>query len=312
MIISTLAPIFLIILLGWVLAAKHILPPAFFKGVNTLTFNIGLPALLFVTIATAPMKTSQALRMFYALAATTACLTAIAILLARMLRIHGPLKGSFVQACIRGNLAYIGLPVLMFALESTLPASDATSLQAAAMLALAPTVPLYNLICILILTHSAAEPHERIAAHLLLLKVATNPLLMACVAGLLVACSGIDLPVTLVRTLRPLGQMALPLALLSIGASFTRGGLHHRIGTISLASVVKVGLMPLIGWPIAHAMQLSSAETTVVLLFLACPCAVSGYIMAEQMGGDAEVAGGSILLSTILCLIPFALILLLR
>lgn len=309
--VPTLAPIFLIIALGWALHGLRVLPEGFFAGLNTLTFHIGLPALLLVSIATSPVEAGPAMRIFYVLLSATAVVTLAAYPLARAFRLAPAGAASFVQGAMRGNLAYIGLPVLFYALDGKAAGPDElAAMRAAAMLVLAPTVPLYNIACVLILEHGAGRSAGRhVPAGALMLKVARNPLLLACLAGLVLALTGAGLPVAVERTLRPLGQMALPLALLSIGASFTSGSLRRHVPPALGASLLKVAAAPLLGWGFARWYGLAPLEMHTALIFLACPAAVTSYVMAEQMGADAELAGGQVILSTLLSMAALAVIL---
>ncbi len=309
--LPTLLPIFLIIGLGWGLRTWRALPDGFFAGLNSLVFFIGLPALLLVKIATSPLQGGPALRIFWVVLAATVVVTVAAYPLARLLRLDGPGTGSFVQAAMRGNLAYIGLPVVFFALGDLAAASGEIDIETTAMLVLAPTVPLYNLACVIILAQGAGRDghaSRRPSVATLARKVVGNPLLIACLLGLGLALAGVTLPKTVVRTLQPLGQMALPLALLSIGASFCRGGLHRQVGPALVASLLKVVVAPLLGLLVARGLGLSGLETRMALIFLACPTAITGYIMAEQLGADADLASGAIVLSTLLSILPLAVI----
>ena len=306
----TLAPIFLMVLLGWGMHHSKRLPEGFFAGLNTLTFYVGLPALLLVGIATAPIEPGPALRIFYVLLAATTVVTIAAYLVARGMRLPPATTAAFVQAGMRGNLAYIGLPVVFYALESV--SSDTSSMQSAAMLALAPSVPLYNIACVVILAHGASRSNGvRPSVLDVAGKVLRNPLLIACILGLFLSLTGIGLPLTLQRTFRPLGQMALPLALFSIGASFAQSeNVLARLGAATwVSAVLKVVLTPLLGYACIRLFGLSNLEGLVALIFLACPTAVSGYVMAEQMGADAELAGSAILVSTLLAIPALAIVL---
>lgn len=307
----TLAPIILLVVLGGALQNSKKLPDGFFSGLNTLTFYIGLPALLLVGIATASIETGPALEILYVLVSATILVTILAYIGARLLKLAPPTSASFVQAAMRGNLAYIGLPVMFFVLEGLPAGSDTAALQAAAMLVLAPAVPFYNIACVIILARSAgSETGTGPSKQKIFLKVIQNPLLIACVIGLILSITGLGLPRTLVRTLRPLGQMALPLALFSIGASFQKGNLLARLGPATwLAAILKVALMPLVGLLLIKLFQVGAIEGRMALIFLACPTAVSSYVMAEQMGADAELAGSTVLLSTLLAMPALAVVL---
>jgi len=285
------------------------LPEGFFSGLNTLTFYIGLPALLIVGIATAPLETGPALRIFYVLLTATTIITILAYAVAHWMRLPPASTAAFVQAGMRGNLAYIGLPVIFFALDSI--AADTSGMQAAAMLVLAPSVPIYNIACVIILAHGASrDAGEKLSPLAIAWKVLRNPLLIACLLGLFLSLTGIGLPLTLERTFRPLGQMALPLALFSIGASFTQGNLLARLGAASwVSAVLKVVFLPLIGYGCIRLFGLHHLEGLIALILLACPTAVSSYVMAEQMGADADLAGSAILVSTLLAMPALAIVL---
>jgi predicted permease len=143
-----------------------------------------------------------------------------------------------------------------------------------------------------------------------LLKIIQNPLVVACLVGLLLSATGIGLTRTLERTLQPLGQMALPLALFSIGASFSRGQLRSRLGAAAwISAILKVVVMPVVGILFIRLFGVGSMEARMALIFLACPTAISGYVMAEQMGADADLAGSVVLLSTILAMPALAIVL---
>jgi len=307
----TLAPVCLMILLGWGLHASKRLPEDFFSGLNKLTFYIGLPAILLVGIATSPFEAGPAMQVLYVLIAATAAVTTLAYICALLLRLPPPTTAAFVQIAMRGNLAYIGLPVLFYALDSLPPDMDPASFKTAAMLVLAPSVPLYNIACVTILAHGANRgaghhPSKREIVR----KIATNPLVIACLAGLFLSISGIGLPLTLERTLRPLGDMALPLALFSIGSSLTKGQIRAKFGPAAwTSSILKVAIMPIIGLVFVRLFGVGNMEARMAMIFLACPTAISGYVMAEQMGADAELAGSGVLLSTVLAMLALAIVL---
>ncbi len=300
----TLFPILLLVVFGWLLRGWHLLPEGFFEGLNSLVFYVGLPALLFLRIASSAIEGGPALRILWVMLAATGAVMLTAYLVARPMKLGGPARGSFVQASLRGNLAYIGLPVIFFSVG---PHQGLTSegAEALAVLVLAPTVPIYNILCVLILSHGSERGG---ALSTTLKKVASNPLLIACVLGVVVSSSGAELPLAVVRTLKPLSDMALPLALLSIGASFTGQAASKSFVPSLTASLLKVCLAPAFGLFFAAWWGLPPAASKIALIFLACPAAVTSYIMAEQLGADRDIARGAVILSTLLSFIPLALI----
>jgi len=304
-IFSSLLPIFLVIGLGAVLRQSGFLPFSFFSGLNRLAFYVGLPALLFSRIATSPLEGGPALRIFNLLLITIIIITIISYLLSYAGRLSAPQRGSFIQATIRGNLAFIGLPVIIYTgIEHGMAPEK---IETAAMLALAPAVPLFNILAVLVLTHNSND--KKGASYLLTStgKVITNPILLACLGGIIFAWLQWPLPTLIERTLNHLGQMALPLALLAIGASLSISKLKSRITPTLVAAFIKTGLTPLIGFVVASLIfNLTATELRIALILLACPTAISSYIMVQQLGGDEQLAGGAIMASTLLSLLSLA------
>jgi hypothetical protein len=137
---------------------------------------------------------------------------------------------------------------------------------------------------------------------------ARNPLVLACAAGLTWAALELPRPEAAVRTLDTVGRMALPLALLGIGATLSPEALRGRLADPLWATVLKVGLAPVAGYIAGRFLEMDPAHLSVALIFLACPAAAASYVMADQMDADADLAGGIIVISTALSLVSLGLI----
>jgi predicted permease len=301
-VLNSLAPIFVVIALGAALRASGFLSAEFFAGMNKLTYWLALPALLFYKVAQAHLEGAAALRIFLVLLAVTFACALLGVVLAVILRLPLPSMGAFVHASYRGNLMYVGLPVIIFALSGR-SGADTGGVESAAIVAIAPIVPLYNVMAVIALTVCSAR-RERVTLRATVRQILINPLILACVAGLVVTFSGLRLPTAALRTLTVVGQIALPLALLAIGSSLTferlRGGIH-----ISAASAaIKVLAGPALGFVLARWWGLAPDEMCIALVFLACPTAVVSYVMTEQLGCDAELAGSAVVVSTLACFVP--------
>lgn len=143
----------------------------------------------------------------------------------------------------------------------------------------------------------------------LVTRLATNPLILSCVAGLIVLGFGWKLPQPIRQTCETLGDMTTPLALLGIGAALTFKTLRSYWARATLSAGIKVFAAPLIGLLLARWLALSTAELRMALIFLACPSATVTYIMAQQMGADDGLAANIVVLSTLLALPSLAVVL---
>jgi len=203
---NSLMPVFLLIALGRVLRQKRF-SSDLFADLNQLTYWIALPALLFVKISQASFGGAAAMRVAGIVLTSTLIGIVLSYLAAHLLRLSSHAKGAFIQGCGRANNAFVGLPVILYALAESHP-----EIEAAATLSLVPTIIFYNIFSVVVLiSHSEQKPAGRETARLFAKQLASNPLIIACVLGLIVQLSGLSLPLIATRTLGALGQIALPL-----------------------------------------------------------------------------------------------------
>lgn len=306
---NVLLPIFAVVALGAVLQRARFLPERFFHDTNQLVYWVGIPAYLFYKSAEARLEGDAATRVILALAGGLAVSVAAGYLLGFVMRMPRGSISALVQGSYRGNLAYVGLPVVLLALATRGERTPAN--EAVAVLAIAATVPLYNLTAVSVLVggqeSGARQMRQRIRE--LLLRLATNPLLLSCVAGLTVMALGWKLPTPVRETFKLVGDLATPLALLGIGASLTFRNLRVHWAGASVGATIKLVISPLAGLALAVPLRLAGAELQMTLLFLATPTATASYVMAQQLGADDGLAANIIVLSTFLSLFALGLVL---
>jgi malate permease and related proteins len=306
-VIDTLAPVFLIIALGAILRRTGFLSDEVCRGANRLAYWIGLPCLLFVEIAESPLLGPAAVDTFLIAFVGTVAAIVLGYLAARAMRMPGEKVGTFVQSGFRGNLAYIALPVVLYAFS--FPDGGETGKQARqlAALALGPLIPIYNVVAVIVLL---ASQHRlgRAAALRMARQIATNPLLLSCVAGLAWTYWKLPLPSVIHRTCDVMGQFALPTALITVGSTMARTRLVGGLLYPMISSLIKVAAAPAVGYVAALAMGAGPRETVVALILLACPSAVVSYVMVEQIGGDEGQAALGIVISTLLSIVSLGVV----
>jgi predicted permease len=306
-VLNSILPVCLLMLLGAAFRHFRFLPDEFFSHLNRLGFWILLPTLLFCTILQAPATAGgDGFAVGAILCACSVMVTAVAWLTARLMHLPGGSARALMQAAMRGNLAYTALPVVIYAFGADSRAA------AIAAFALAPTIPFYNFWAVLILSSGTNRPDATRGRHLLRAAVAVlrNPLIIGCLLGLLIRKSGIQIPEGVFNALKTLGQAALPCALLALGAGLTVGRMRRSFRPALVGTVLKLLAMPALGYLVARLTGVRGDLLLITLLFLASPCAVTSYVMADQMGADSELAGATIALSTLFCLPVMAVLLL--
>ncbi|NLO78869.1 MAG: AEC family transporter [Xanthomonadaceae bacterium] len=271
--------------------------------VNRLTYWVGLPCALFYRTAGASPDIAGVGGLLLVGAGATLLAIVAAWLVAWLLGMPTRSHGTFIQGVFRGNLAFIGLPVVFYAFAGT-----NSSAEDSALLVFGPMVVLYNFLSVLVLLVAGGTMRRgllRSVSYGLL----TNPILISCLAGLLVSLSGWSLPSLFQRTLTAVGQMALPLALICIGGTLHATRLRGSLRFALIGSLMKVVLVPAIGWLLAWWVGLSAEHARIMLLLLACPTASVSYVLVRQLHGDEALASSIIVLSNLFAVPAMAVVL---
>jgi len=303
-VVETLGPLVILIALGAVLAHLRFLGREFMADLNKLAFWIALPALLFTSSANASAAGSQLGRLLAVLLGATLLITLLAWGISRWLQLPGSSQGTLMQSAFRGNLAYIGIPVLASGLNAGAEA------MATAVLVMVLLMAFYNILAVMVFQWSNGDATPRNWGRIFR-SILTNPLLIAGGLGILVPLLNVTMPTVINKTFQSLGAAAIPVALLCIGGSLATLSLPGRRSLIITAAGLKVAVLPLLVFGLSHLAGLGEAEQRIGLVLAACPTAAAAYIVAKQMGGDETLASGSIALSTLLSAVSLALALML-
>jgi predicted permease len=309
---NTLAPIIALVGLGAVLRATGFLKEGFLKQANPLVYWVALPCLLFHKTSQTRIEAGTAFQISLCLLAGLAAGVVLGYLVGYSLRQRGPSLAAFVQGTSRSNLVYVGLSVLLFALTPAGGEPD-PKLESVAVLAIAPLIPAYNIMAVVVLL-IGRPPEKRgdsAALPALIKGVVTNPLILAAAAGVGWSLTGLALPLGLTRTLATVSKIALPLALIATGTALSLGSIRGCIGCALAASVIKVLVVPLVGFFVARWLGLADEALLIALVYLACPTAVVSFVMAEQLDADHVLAGSIVVVSTILSMPVLGAVLLL-
>lgn len=302
-VLNSLMPVFLIIALGKILRRTGFFSEGIVKSLNQLTYWVGLPALLFSEISGAVFDSSEVGRITLILIVSTLLAFVAGYLAALLMRLPHRTLGAFVQGCGRANNAFIGLPVIIYALSGDFP-----NVKTLATVALGPAIIFYNFCSIVILLAHGEKQHKGAAAVGVFLKqLLLNPMVIACVAGLLINRSGGTVPLMFARTFSALGQAALPLALLCIGASLSFEKSPAALTPAVIASAIKVFALPAVGFLFGHLWGISTMEMKILLIYLACPTATATYVLADMFGSDAALASRIIVISTLLSAVSLSI-----
>ena len=254
--------------------------------VTQLAMTLAIPCLIFVSLMQTQIDPAALTALSLASIAAYLAVSVAMIALVLVLRLN---RGTYTAPLIFGNTGNLGLPLALFAYGDT---------------GLSYAVVVFAIMAIWSFTFGI----WLVAGKGALGKVLREPLVWATLLGALFLWRGWETPVFLTNTLELIGQMAIPLMLITLGvavARLTPGG----IGRAVLLSALKIAICVAIAWGAATWFQLDNIAFGVLVLQVATPVAVSNYLLAEKYGADAQAVAGLVVVSTLMSVGALPLIL---
>ena len=128
--------------------------------------------------------------------------------------------------------------------------------------------------------------------------IAANPLIIASLIGILVNISGLNLPSPVIKAAKDLGSVATPLSLVALGGSFVFSRVSGYRSQLALTVAGKLIISPLIIISLGILFGFRAETLVPIMIFSGAPTAVSSFPMAEQMGGNGELAGQIVVITS--------------
>lgn len=282
-ILTILAPAAILAIIGLVWAKKG--PEFPVKFITTLTLNIGMPALLFSTLAASKIELDAVAEM----ALATLLVHLIFIVLAVPLLLKAKKDWRLCIALVVGNTGNLGLPVCYFAYGDT---------------GLAYAMVFFSLQCLLLFGLADMV----LAGNFSLKPVVKSPILHAIWLGMLVQYYDISLPKFVVDTTELLGQLVVPIMLITLGVSLAGMTVRNLPETLKW-SLIRTGLALLVGFVVVELTGLEGVARGILLIETMVPVAVFHFLMAIRHGRDSAEISGLILVTHLGAIIylPFLL-----
>lgn len=303
--VTTVAlPVFALVGSGYAARALRLLDAPSIVGLNGFVYWFALPALLFVRIAETKILGAFDARLVAAWLAASLFVFAVAMLVGRLVFGHGLARlGLQGLTATFGNVGYMGLPLVLtaFGRDATLPA---------VVILVTDIVVIVPVAVAIVEAGRGRGGRFTTVARTILLGLATNPIVLASLAGALVAAGGARVPAPLRAFGELLGAAALPCALFALGASLV-GRLvaaGHR-GAIALVGL-KLVLHPVAVWMIAaHLIPLDPLSARVAVIEASLPTAATVFVLAQRYGLDVEGTSTAVLLSTVASVVTVSVLL---
>lgn len=297
-------PILLLVLVGYLLRCLHFADDAFFKKLNKMVFKVFLPVLLYYNIYEIESlgQVNWPVIGYCICAILIICLCGYGV--TKLFFKKRENIGVLTQCSFRSNYAIIGIP-----LAESLGGAEAVAF---ASILSAVSIPLFNTLAVIILSHYSPENKNRSVRHTIKTTL-TNPLILGVMLGIMTVAVRSLIPVNEVgvpvftlennlpfahEALSKLAKVASPVALVVLGARFdfkAIGSLRREIASgvlmrLVIAPLVGIGLAVLLS-DCSGVIRASAVEYPALISLFSTPVAVSSAVMTGEIGGNEQLAG---------------------
>ena len=287
--LNAVAPFLILLSVGFLAVRTGLTDRAFMARLNALNFRLFFPFLMFSNVYSArPEDLPSVTLMIFGPVSVLLLIAVLLVVVPRIVK-ENPRRGTIIQAVFRSNFIIYGIPLTASVFGTA--RSSVCGMMVMIM------VTLFNTAAVIVL--EIFRDGGRVRLKPLLLGLVRNPLLQGCAAGLLCYLLQIRLPDFIASPVSSLSSLATTLAMIALGASLVFDELKKNRRTVTAVLLVRLVLLPLIALPAAWVLGLRGVELFLVLMIFGTPVATASYPMAQNMGGDGQLAGQLVFVSTV-------------
>lgn len=297
---ETILVVFTLIAIGYGTAALRVLKPETGDGLSDFVFTIAVPLLLFRTIATATFDHGApwALWVTYFTAIFVTWSSAHVAIRAGFGR---DARSGVVAGVTAGfsNLVLLGIPFMsgVYGEPGLAILSQIVSIHLPVMMA--ASIILFEWA----LKRDGAGAGAKSTLGLVtgfLRQLASNPLIIGILAGLVVRLSGLSIPGVADRVIASLAGVAGPLALFAMGVSLRGYGIRGQVRQALALVSLKLLLMPAVALGMALLLGLPELQAKVAVAAASLPAGVNSWLIANRLGTGQRLASTSMTIGTAL------------
>ena len=294
---NVVVPIFLLIVLGYVLTRVKLWDEHFLKVANNVCFKCLLPVLLFYNVASANIFEvfNGKLILYVCLCACVLC-SALFVIVPLFVK-DNKRKGVMIQGTFRSNFLLFGVPLGL--------SIGGTAGSTLAAVVASFYVPVINMLSVISLYVFSESKDKNLKAALI--GIVKNPLIIGGVSGLLFSLVrntiGFEIPTMLDTTLNNIKSTATPFAFLILGGDLKFGNLLKNVKFSAMSVLGKIVIIPAVMITVSALLGFNQLEMAILIAVFATPNAVSSYAMARNYEADYELAGEIITLGTLFSII---------
>ena len=284
--VQAVLPLFFMMMLGFLIQKKQWLDQDELTRLNSVIFKLLFPFAVFNSIYHTKLSESLHPKLIAFSVTGILLIYIIALLIVPKIEKNNASRSAMIQASYRSNFVLLGLPLV----TNLYPNSD----LGMTAIAIAVLIPIYNILAVL--TFEAyrggkANPKR------ILRNIITNPLIIGCIAG--IVATPLPIPTVIAHTISQLSATATPMAIILLGATFQ---LNHNLNmkwNVLICTFSRLLLFPGIFLSLAAFWGFRGLSFATLLGIFSTPCSVSSFTMAQQMDSDGELAGATVIFTSI-------------
>ena len=293
---NAVIPFMVYILMGIIAKRYGAVKEAFLKELNGVIFRVFFPFIMFNNLYDVDFSTLKGTSYVPFAFIVTLIVIFAAFFVVPVLEKENPRRGVIIQAIFRSNSVLFAIPLTerVFGAEGVVMAS----------ILVAFVVPLYNVASVAILEYYKGG---EVNLATLIKNILKNPLIIGAIAGVIFNLLPITMPVSLVDPIAELSALATPMALFVLGGTLHFSDIRKNALPLFIGTLSKLILIPAAVVSLMAAFKFEPAQLFVVFCMFATPVAAASYPMAQSMGGDADLAGEYVVISTLFSIVTIFL-----
>ena len=283
--LNAVLPMFIMLFIGFAIRKLNILKESFLPPLNKLVFTVFFPFLMFNNIFGSDFGSVFNPKLLIFAVAAVAVIYVLSVGFTLIVEKSNYSRGAMIQAIYRSNFVLMGMPIV-----ENIFGEGKLGMTAVLVTVI---VPMYNILAVITLEVFRRNKMK------ILKGIATNPLIIGSVAGILAVALNIKLPQAIDSVVSDIAGAATPIALMILGASVTFKSIKKCRRNLVICILARLIAVPAICLTAASLLGFRGVDFVSLIGLFCSPCAVSSFTMSQQMGSDYELSGATVVFTSI-------------
>ena len=300
--LSAVVPMFCLMSIGAFVKYRDWLTADELNHMNRMVFRVFFFCLMFHSIYTTDLShTIRPKLMIFGAGGVILLFVFLMLFIPKIERLNKR-RGVMIQAIFRSNFVLFGIPIV----ANIFGEKDI----AVTTMMIAVIIPIYNILAVFALETFRGG---KILILPILKGIITTPMIMGAIAATIFLILGVHIPAPVLKPIGQISSATTPVALIILGASFKFNSVHEHFKQLVTCISARLVIVPAIMLTLAIILGFRDIEFVTLIAIFGSPCAVVSFAMAQQMGGDSDLAGNCVVFTSALsCFTIFCWILLFK